>query len=189
MTAITGARVNIAARLEQLCEPGWRTDFRHRLWHHLQGKFGLPSYHYTGEQNVRILHAPCAPIASTSTAAARPLRLRLWPDIPGVLGWVVVLVAIVLVAGTSWYAFLQPSLLLSVSEHFPRSLSCRLMKWSETRFWRTASPKYIISMLSRVPDLKVVARSSSFTYKGEPIDVRKVERNSALDARPRRQHP
>ena len=32
----------------------------------------------------------------------------------------------------------------------------------------------IISMLSRVPDLKVVARNSSFTYKGQPVDVRKV---------------
>ena len=29
-------------------------------------------------------------------------------------------------------------------------------------------------MLSRVPDLKVVARNSSFTYKGQPVDVRKV---------------
>src|SRR5262245_22393418 len=34
----------------------------------------------------------------------------------------------------------------------------------------------IITTLSRFPDLAVVARSSSFTYKGKPIDIRQVGR-------------
>ena len=34
----------------------------------------------------------------------------------------------------------------------------------------------IISMLSRFPDLSVVARNSSFVYKGKPVDIRQVGR-------------
>ena len=37
----------------------------------------------------------------------------------------------------------------------------------------------IITMLSRSPDLAVVARNSSFTYKGKPTDVREIGQNLA----------
>jgi adenylate cyclase len=35
----------------------------------------------------------------------------------------------------------------------------------------------IITMLSRFPDLSVIARNSSFVYKGKPIDVRQIGRD------------
>ena len=35
----------------------------------------------------------------------------------------------------------------------------------------------IITMLSRFPDLSVVARNSSFVYKGKPVDVRQIGRD------------
>ena len=35
----------------------------------------------------------------------------------------------------------------------------------------------IISMLSRFPDLSVVARNSSFVYKGKPVDIRQIGRD------------
>ena len=39
----------------------------------------------------------------------------------------------------------------------------------------------IITMLSRFPDLSVIARNSSFTYKGKPVDIRQVGRDLNVD--------
>ena len=36
-------------------------------------------------------------------------------------------------------------------------------------------------MLSRFPDLSVIARNSSFTYKGKPVDIRQVGRDLNVD--------
>ncbi len=38
----------------------------------------------------------------------------------------------------------------------------------------------IITMLSRFPDLKVVSRTSSFTYKGKAVDVRQIGQELAV---------
>ena len=39
----------------------------------------------------------------------------------------------------------------------------------------------IITMLSRFPDLSVIARNSSFTYKGKSVDIRQVGRDLNVD--------
>ncbi len=39
----------------------------------------------------------------------------------------------------------------------------------------------IITMLSRFPDLSVIARNSSFTYKGKPVDIRQIGRDLNVD--------
>ena len=39
----------------------------------------------------------------------------------------------------------------------------------------------IITVLSRFPDLSVIARNSSFTYKGKPVDIRQVGRDLNVD--------
>ena len=39
----------------------------------------------------------------------------------------------------------------------------------------------IITMLSRFPDLSVIARNSSFVYKGKPVDIRQVGRDLNVD--------
>jgi hypothetical protein len=39
----------------------------------------------------------------------------------------------------------------------------------------------IITMLSRFPELSVVARNSSFVYKGKPVDIRQVGRDLNVD--------
>jgi adenylate cyclase len=39
----------------------------------------------------------------------------------------------------------------------------------------------IITMLSRFPDLSVIARNSSFVYKGKPVDIRQIGRDLNAD--------
>ena len=39
----------------------------------------------------------------------------------------------------------------------------------------------IISMLARSPDVRVVARNSSFTYGGRPADIRKIGQELGVD--------
>ena len=47
----------------------------------------------------------------------------------------------------------------------------------------------IITALSRVRSFFVIARNSSFTYKGRAVDVRQVVARARRPLRPRRQHP
>ncbi|MEX0301371.1 MAG: adenylate/guanylate cyclase domain-containing protein [Leisingera sp.] len=39
----------------------------------------------------------------------------------------------------------------------------------------------IITTLSKIPQLKVIARNSTFTYKGQPVDIRKVGKEQSAD--------
>ena len=39
----------------------------------------------------------------------------------------------------------------------------------------------IIAMLSRFPDISVIARNSSFAYKGKPTDVRQIGKELGVE--------
>ena len=46
----------------------------------------------------------------------------------------------------------------------------------EQEFFADGMVEDILTTLSKIPDLIVIARNSSFTYKGRPVDVRSVGR-------------
>jgi TolB-like protein len=86
------------------------------------------------------------------------------------------MIAVVLAAG-GWYTFMRPGPGQRVATALP---SVAVLPFKDMS--GNAAPGYfgdgvaedIISMLSRVPDLKVLGRNSSFLFKGEPIDLRKI---------------
>jgi adenylate cyclase len=133
-----GDGVNIAARLEQLAEPGGIV-VSGTAYDHLQGKLGC-SFEYLGERRLksidRLVRAFRVALGAGATAAP-PL-----PDKP----------SIVVLPFTNMSG--EP----------------------EQEYFADGLVEEITTALSRVRSFFVIARNSSFTYKGRAVDVRQVSR-------------
>lgn len=169
---LLGDGVNVAARLEQLCEPGG-VLISGTAYDHLQGKLGLP-IDYSGEQVVKNIARPVRTYRVNIHGTGKPWRL-LARQYSWQFKWAGALLAILLlVAGAYWHTFVhadvEPSGIPSIAVLPFDDMSGN----SELTYFGDGVAEDIISMLSRVPDLKVVARNSSFIYKGLPVDVRKI---------------
>ncbi len=170
---LLGDGVNIAARLEQLCEPGG-VLISGTAYDHLQGKLTLP-LDAAGDQRVKNIARPVRTYRVRMDGDGRPWRLRL-RQYSTHLRWAAVMIAVVLAAG-GWYSFMRPSSGQRVVEALPSVAVLPFNNMSGNpalSYFGDGVAEDIISMLSRVPDLKVLGRNSSFLFKGEPIDVRKI---------------
>lgn len=170
---LLGDGVNIAARLEQLCEPGG-VLISGTAYDHLQGKFTLP-LDSAGDQQVKNIARAVRTYRVRMNGDGQPWRLRL-RQYSAHIRWAAVLIAVVLAAG-GWYSFLRPSSDPCVATALP---SVAVLPFNDMTgnaalaYFGDGVAEDIISMLSRVPDLKVLGRNSSFPFKGEPVDVRKI---------------
>jgi serine/threonine-protein kinase len=52
----------------------------------------------------------------------------------------------------------------------------------ETEYLVDGLTEGLINALAQLPDLRVVARTTAFTYKGKPLDLRRVQRELGVDA-------
>jgi adenylate cyclase len=135
---IYGDGVNIAARLEQLAEPGGICVSSH-VYEQVQGKLDIP-FEDAGQHQLKNI--------------ARPMRVYR-----------------VLLNGTAKSA---PAL--------PDKPSIAVMPFynmsgdPEQEYFADGMVEEIITALSRTRWLFVIARNSSFTYKGRPVDVKRVGR-------------
>ncbi len=186
---IYGDGVNIAARLESLAEPGGIciSDF-------VRGALGnkLPlDYEFMGEQRVKNIAEP-----------VKAYRAQLKPDAvlptPGVLPKIrrrrqrlimVSAAVVVLAIGASVIAWLtqspstsEPVLQDSAALPFPAKLSIAVLPFNnmsddtEQEYFADGMTEDLITDLSKVSGLFVIARTSSFVYKGRVLDVREVAR-------------
>jgi adenylate cyclase len=138
---IYGEGVNLAARLEQLAEPGsiWLSEEVHR---HVSGKIDR-SFHDCGEQQVKNIARPLRVYAiSDATRPVRQPKPLALPDKPSI--------AVLPFTNMSG----DPD-----NEYFVDGIV-----------------EDIITALSRVRWFFVIARNSSFTYKGRAVDLRQVGR-------------
>jgi adenylate cyclase len=89
------------------------------------------------------------------------------------------MVLLVGLAAAGWYALMRsPSHL--VGAHVPAIAVLPFDDLSADKslgYLGDGVSEDIISMLSRFPDLSVVARNSSFVYKGKPVDMRQIGRD------------
>ncbi len=170
---LLGDGVNIAARLEQLCEPGG-VLISGTAYDHLQGKLTLP-LDPAGDQRVKNIARPVRTYRVRMDRGGRPWRLRL-RQYSAHLRWATVMIAVVLAAG-GWYTFMRPGSGQRVATALPSVAVLPFKDMSGNAalgYFGDGVAEDIISMLSRVPDLKVLGRNSSFLFKGEPIDLRKI---------------
>jgi TolB-like protein/class 3 adenylate cyclase/tetratricopeptide (TPR) repeat protein len=169
-----GEGVNIAARLEQLAEPGG-ICVSGKVTKEVEKKLAF-GFVPMGEQRVKNITEPVSVFKVTldgiprrTAAKARSASRWTWP----------VVVALLVIAALSWFMPHRTDLLSSarVPGTFPSLAVLPFEDLSPDKslgYLGDGVAEDIITMLSRFPDLKVVSRTSSFTYKGKAADVRQI---------------
>jgi len=184
---IYGDGVNIAARVEGLADPGG-ICVSGSAYEQIENKLAL-GYDYIGEhivknivKPIRVYKVPTGPeTLQKVTEEGRPAP-----------GWhraaLAVVIALVVVAGgvTIWKSYrpsTPPTEVASVEKMaypLPDKPSIAVLPFSnlsgdpEQDYFSDGLTEEIISALGSVPKLFVIARNSTFTYKGKPVKVQQV---------------
>ena len=153
--AIYGDGVNVAARLESLAEPGGICISR-PVYDQVESKLKLEC-EYLGEQQVKNIAKPVRAYSVNLTPwegdneVERPKPVSAASLIPG-----------------------------GISLELPEKPSLAILPFAnmsgdpEQEYFSDGITEDLITDLSRLPGLFVIARNSSFQYKGQHVDVRKV---------------
>jgi adenylate cyclase len=186
---IYGDGVNIAARLEGLAEPGG-ICISESAYQQIENKLPL-RYDYLGEHEVKNIAKPVRVYRARIESEAAPSKLgeekkpgrkRLPKAVLAVLVLVVIAGAVILyqfvlrpspskteVASKEKMAFPLPDV--------PSIAVLPFVNMSgdpKQEFLCDGMTEEIITALTKVPKLFVVARNSTFTYKGKPVKVKQV---------------
>ena len=169
-----GEGVNIASRLQQLAEPGgiWVSG---KVAKEVEKKLSF-GFEPMGDQRVKNIAEPVqafrvkldgASVKRYSPVSAR--RLAPWAAAAAL--------AAIAALGAIWYVVTGPANAPTASATIP---SIAVLPFDNMggdpalTYFGDGVAEDIISMLARAPDLSVIARNSSFTYKGRATDIRQV---------------
>ncbi len=185
---IYGNGVNIAARIEGLAEPGGICISR-TAYDHVKNKLKL-GYEYLGEHSVKNIAEP-----------VRVYRVLMEPEAVGkVVGEkkflgkisrraaISAIIVLVIVAGglIGWNIYLQqsknvePASLEKMEFPLPDKPSIAVLPFDnlsgdpEQEYIGVGITENIITALSKISEMFVVARNSTFTYKGKPVKIQQV---------------
>jgi adenylate cyclase len=187
---ILGDGVNIAARLESLSDPGG-ICISGTAFDHVKNKINL-GYKYLGEQTlknilepVRVYQVLMEPEAAGKVIGEKKAKPRQWQR--ATIGLVVAVIVVVAGAVTLYQFVLRPSppkMEVASKEKMafplpdvPSIAVLPFVNMSEDpkqEFLCDGMTEEIITALSKVPRLFVIARNSTFTYKGKPVKVKQV---------------
>ncbi|RUW19439.1 adenylate/guanylate cyclase domain-containing protein [Mesorhizobium sp. M4B.F.Ca.ET.215.01.1.1] len=167
---LLGDGVNVAARLEQLCDPG-SVLISGTAFDQLQGKLPFP-IDFVGDQRVKNIARPVRTYRVRLRGTGRPWRLRARPYLSR-RRLLAPLTALLLI-GVAWIFWPVED------AHASRTIAVLPFDNldGDARWTRLAEglSEDIITDLARHPDIFVIARNSSFAYKGKSPDVRQVGR-------------
>ena len=183
-----GDGVNIAARIEGLAEPGGICISR-TAYDHVKNKLEL-GYEYLGEQNVKNISDP-----------VRVYRVLVEPEAAGkVIGEkrflgrisrnsaIAAIIILLIVAGglIGWNIYLQqakkiePASLDKMAYPLPEKPSIVVLPFdnlsgdSDQEYLSDGITEHIITSLSKMPELFVIARNTAFNFKGKAVNIRQV---------------
>jgi len=182
---IYGDGVNVAARVESLAEAGG-ICVSGTVFDQIESKLPL-GYEYLGEQSVKNISKPVRiykalmdpeavgkVVGEKRTEPRRGLKVAL----------VVVTVLLLIVGGLLiWRTAFPPVEVASVEKMafpLPDKPSIAVLPFNnlsedpKQEYFSDGLTEEIISALSSVPKLFVIARNSTFTYKGKPVKVQQV---------------
>ena len=185
---ILGDGVNIAARLESLSEAGG-ICISGTAYDQVENKLSL-GYEYLGEQSVKNIAKPVRvyrvlmePMAAGKVIGKRKAKPKRWQM--ATIGLVVILIVVV-AAIVIWKFYTPPTPKMEVASKekmafpLPDKPSIAVLPFTNM----SGDPKQevlcdgltdtIITSLSRIPHLFVIASNSTFTYKGKPVKVQQV---------------
>jgi adenylate cyclase len=185
---IYGDGVNIAARLEGLAEPGGICISR-TAYDHVKNKLKL-GYEYLGEHSVKNIAEP-----------VRVYRVLMEPEAAGkVIGEkrflgrfsrkaaMAAIIVLLIVAGSlaGWNLYLhqskkvEPASVDQMALPLPDRPSIAVLPFDnmsadpEQEYFSDGITDEIITALAKIPDLFVIARNSTFVYKGKPVAIKQV---------------
>jgi adenylate cyclase len=185
---IYGDGVNIAARLESCADPGGICVSK-TAFDHIETKLPL-GYEYLGEKEVKNIAKPVGvyrvlmePRVTVAGAKAKKPSIPLWRR-KGVLAGAVA-VLIVILGFTVWNFYwrtprIEPASKEKMAFPLPDVPSIAVLPFvnmsndPKQEFLCDGMTEDIITALSKVPRLFVIARNSTFTYKGKPVKVKQV---------------
>jgi len=180
---IYGDGVNVAARLQQLAEPG-EICVSGTAYDQVEGKLPL-AFKFIGEQQVKNI---AKPVRAYRLFAKSPMGFSAHPS-PSVRfrKWVVALSGagiLVILATMSWLWQGRWGDLREAGSDatlaLPKGPSIAVLPFtnmsgdSQKEYFADGITEDIITGLSRFRDLFVIARNSTFQYKGKAVDVREV---------------
>jgi adenylate cyclase len=185
---IYGDGVNIAARLEAMADPGGICVSK-TAFDQIETKLPL-GYEYLGEQSVKNIPKPVG-----------AYRVLMKPDAAGkVIGEkrflgkysrktalaAIIILVMVAVGLVSWNIYLQqskkvePASVEKMAFPLPDKPSIAVLPFDnlsgdpEQEYIADGISENIITALSHIPEMFVISRNSSFTYKGKPVKVQQV---------------
>jgi adenylate cyclase len=181
---LMGDGVNIAARLEGVCEPG-AICLSEDAYRQVSGRLDMavadlgPTQLKNIERPIRIYSLQVGIPAEVKPPEAKG-RSRLAVLVAGIAATTVLLAGL---AAAGWYGFMRsPS--HSALAHFPAIAVLPFDDLSPDKslgYLGDGVSEDIIAMLSSFTDLSVTARNSSFVYKGKPVDIRQVGHDLNVD--------
>jgi adenylate cyclase len=183
---ILGDGVNVAARLEGLAEPGGICVSR-TVFDHVKDKVDL-SFEDLGQKELKNIADPVQvyrvilePDAAGQVSGEAPARRQLWQQpVLAVLG-----VLLLMIGGFAiWNSYRQPTVeparLDRMAYPLPMKPSIAILPFDNISgdktqdYFADGLSENIISALSKVPGMFVIARNSTFTYKGRAVKVQTV---------------
>ena len=182
---IYGDGVNIAARLEGLAEAGGICISR-TAYDQVKNKLEL-GYEYLGEHSVKNISEPVhvykvlmePEVAGKVIGEKRKERRRMV-----IAAMIVLLIGVAGLAG--WYLYIEqakriePASVENMAYPLPEKPSIAVLPFDNMSgdpkqdYFSDGLTDQIISVLSKVEYLFVIARNSTFTYKGKPVKVQQV---------------
>ncbi len=187
---IYGDGVNVAARLEGIADPGGISVARN-VYDQVSDKLNL-TFEFLGERTVKNIAEPISvyrvvfdekaaalvtPLVQSSTTI-RP-RNRAWLA-AGALAAVVVAVAGGIALWQPWATDFEPVSAEHMAFPLPEKPSVAVLPFdnltgdAEREVLVDGLVEETIASLSKIPRLFVIARNSTFTYKGKPVKVDQV---------------
>ncbi len=178
-----GEGVNIAARLQQLADPGG-VCVSGKVANEVEKKLAF-GFEAMGAQRVRNISEPILAYRVKLDGVRAPAKRK--PAQPTLANWARrAAAAIVVLAGlvaAGWYGLMRAPPHV-VAAHVPAIAVLPFDDLSPDKslsYLGDGVSEDIITMLSRFPDLSVIARNSSFVYKGKPVDIRQVGHDLNVD--------
>jgi adenylate cyclase len=185
---IYGDGVNIAARLEALADPGGICISK-TAFDHIESKLPL-GYEYLGEQTVKNIARPVGAYKVLMEPRVLPVEekkngkeVAFWKRKPVLAGAVALLIVIIGLAIWNFHfptSSIEPASKEKMAFPLPDKPSIAVLPFvnmsddPKQEFFCDGITEEIITALSKVPNLFVIARESTFTYKGKPVRVKQV---------------
>ncbi len=180
---IYGDGVNIAARIENLAEPGGICISR-GVYEQVDGKLGI-DFVDLGRHSVKNIKKPVniyKVLIDSNDTHAKVNKTRKAPIQLRVVGIIVAMT--LLIGGAMWYrqhqSRLQPASIDSMAYPLPDKPSITVLPFENYSddatldFFASGLTEDLTASLSKSPDLFVISMMSAASYRGKPINVKQV---------------